>query len=79
MTYATAAPATAGGNPGAPVCFTFNLAESVCSRRGVEVSDFCSYLIDSIIIIKPEEHMADLLAARMSELRDEHYTALETR
>jgi hypothetical protein len=78
MTYATAAPATSGAQPGSPVRFYSSFAVLVASRLLVEFSNFCSYLIDSIII-RHGEQAADLHLACMSELHYEHDAALETR
>ena len=49
MTYATAAPATAGGQPGAPVRLLFWHLLVKARRLLRRVSNFCSYLIDSIL------------------------------
>jgi hypothetical protein len=77
MTYATAAPATSGGQPGAPVRFLPILRLLVAWHLHVEVSNSCSYLIDSIALCRGQA--ADMHLACMSELHNKHYAAVETR
>lgn len=86
MTYATAAPATAGGQAGSPVSFL--PVSFVRVKMGLDsgVSNFVPYLIDSYLSAMyqracPIPANASLLTsiACLSELHHKHYAALAPR
>lgn len=83
MTYATAAPATAGGNANSPVSPLADVV--VMTVRSPSVSKNAGHLL-SIAIDKPELRVSirtqpstDPITARMPELHNEHHPALAPR